>query len=60
MLRGDKERISMLRIPLLRLRGVRGVMRERIFVLRRDVAGHSPNFKMELTEKLNYYEQAYG
>ena len=35
-------------------------MKERILVLRRDVAGHSPNFKMKLTEKLNYYEQAYG
>jgi len=60
MLRGNKERIPMLRIPFLRLRGARGVMKERILVLRRDVGGHSPNFKMELTEKLNYYEQAYG
>ena len=36
--------------------GARGVMKEKILVLRRDVAGHSPDFKMELTEKLNYYE----
>jgi len=35
-------------------------LKERILVLRRDVAGYSPNFKMELVEKLNYYEQAYG
>jgi len=46
----------MLRIPLLGVRGARGVMKEKILVLRRDVAGHSPDFKMELTEKLNYYE----
>ncbi len=33
----------------LKIRGARGVMKEGLLI-----------FKMELVEKLNYYEQAYG
>jgi len=47
----------MLKIPPLESKRGKGSYEgERILVLRRDVAGHSPNFKMELTEKLNYYQ----
>jgi hypothetical protein len=45
----------MLRIPLLRIRGERGVMKARIPTLMGDVGGESLNFKVELVEKLNYY-----
>jgi len=37
--------------PPLRLSGARGVMKERILVLRRDVAGHSPNFRGIVKER---------
>jgi hypothetical protein len=44
----------MLRIPLLRIRGERGVMKARILVLIGDVKGESLNFKMGFVEKLSY------
>jgi len=50
-----KEGTTMLRIPLLRIRGERGVMKKRVLILIGDIKGESPNFKMELVEKLNYY-----
>ena len=37
----------MLRVPLLRVRGGKG-----------SYEGESPNFKMELVEKLNYYNRS--
>jgi hypothetical protein len=39
----------MLRFPPLKIKRGKG-----------SYEGETPNFKMELVEKLNYYEQAYG
>ena len=49
---GGKKRIPMLRrFPLLKLRGERGVIKERILISRGDVAGDSPNFRGLVKER---------
>jgi hypothetical protein len=45
----------MLRISLSNIKGERGVMKARIFVLIEDVEGERLNFKIEFVEKLDYY-----
>ena len=43
------------KIAPLKIRGARGVMKERVLILRGDSAGDSLNSNMELVEKPNYY-----
>jgi len=51
-LKGDKKRIPMLRrFPLFKIRGERGVMKERILISRGNVAGDSPNFRGLVKER---------